>query len=340
MQILRAESLRSLNTLALDCRAQALVTVSSDDEIREAITWALAEGLPVLPLGGGSNVVLRDTLEYLVLRQKPREITPLQELADRVLLRVPAACNWHHLVCQTLERNLYGLENLALIPGEAGAAPIQNIGAYGVELERFVHAVHALDIENGRALTLTAQECRFGYRDSIFKGELRDRVVITDVDLALYMRPHVQLTYPALQEEMAKRGIHEPQPRDVFDAVVSVRRRRLPDPSAEPNVGSFFKNPVLSADHARELLSAHPELPCYEQDDGSVKVPAAWLIEQCGWKGRREGGVGVHPQHALVLVNHASASGTELLSFADRIATSVRDRFEIELEMEPRVYGA
>lgn len=339
MKIYRAESLRTRNTLALAAEAAALVTVSSRAGIGEAIAWARAEGLPILPLGGGSNVVLGGDLEALVLCQEGGPVSTMQEVAEGVLLRVPAGHDWHGLVCETLRRGWYGLENLALIPGQVGAAPIQNIGAYGVELERFVRAVHAVDLTSGDDLCLTAEECRFGYRDSIFKGELRDRVVITEVDLLLATEPRCQLTYPALQEELAARGVADPLPADVFDAVVNVRRRRLPDPAREPNAGSFFKNPVLSADHAEQLLAAHPELPCYAQDDGSVKVPAAWLIERCGWKGVREGGVGIHPRHALVVVNYGSEQGAELLAFARRIVAAVQAHFAVNLEVEPRVYG-
>ncbi len=340
MLIHRAEPLKSRNSLSLAARANALATVEDEAELRQALAWARAEGLPVVPLGGGSNVVLAGDLEVLVLCQKSADITPLQQVADTVFLRVSAAHDWHLLVQECLARGWYGLENLALIPGQVGAAPIQNIGAYGVELEHFVRAVHAVDITTDEQLELTAADCRFGYRDSIFKHELRDRVVVTHVDLALSLSPRCQLTYPALQEELEARGIADPVPQDVFDAVVSVRRRRLPDPALEPNAGSFFKNPVLSADHGDALLAAHPDLPCYEQDDGSIKVPAAWLIEQCGWKGQRDGDLGVHPNHALVLVNYGADSGSELLALADRIAESVQARFEVALEIEPRIYGA
>jgi UDP-N-acetylmuramate dehydrogenase len=335
----RAEPLVTRNTLALAATAAALVEVRDQLQLQAALNRARAEGLPVVPLGGGSNVVLAGNLEALVLCQAGGRIEVLQELAHEVLLRVSAACDWHDLVTRCLQQGWYGLENLALIPGQVGAAPIQNIGAYGVEFERFVRGVHAVHLETGESLVLSPAECRFGYRDSIFKGELSDRVVITAVDIALSRAADCQLGYPALQEELAGRGVDEPTPQDVFDAVVAVRRRRLPDPAREPNAGSFFKNPVLSAAHASELAAAHPEMPAYEQDDGSVKLPAAWLIERCGWKGRREGGVGTHPAHALVMVHYGGSSGGELLGVARQIVTDVQQRFDVALEMEPRVYG-
>lgn len=335
----RAEPLAARNTLALAANAAALVEVRDGPQLQAALDRARAEGLPVLPLGGGSNVVLAGDLEALVLCQVGGGIEVLQELADEIRLRVSAACDWHGLVAHCLEQGWYGLENLALIPGQVGAAPIQNIGAYGVEFEHLAATVHAVHLESGEALQLSPAECRFGYRDSIFKGELRDRVIITAVDLVLSRQPRCQLGYPALAEELAARGVQEPAPRDVFDAVVAVRRRRLPDPAREPNAGSFFKNPVLSADHAAALVAAHPGMPAYEQNDGSVKLPAAWLIERCGWKGRREGGVGMHPDHALVLVHYGGSSGRELLAVAAQIVAGVQQRFGVALEMEPRVYG-
>ena len=340
MQILRAEPLRPRNTLRLCSNAAALASVSNEAELGDALAWARAEGLPVIPLGEGSNVVLAGDLEALVLNQQAGAIHPLQKQADRVVLRVEAGCSWHRLVTQSLQQGWYGLENLALIPGQLGAAPIQNIGAYGVELERFVRAVHAVRIDDGVALSLDPAECQFGYRDSIFKRELRDQVVITAVDMELSTNPTCDIHYPALREELAALGVESPRPQDVFNAVVNVRRRRLPDPAREPNAGSFFKNPVISGSHADLLRNENPGLPCYEQDDGSVKLPAAWLIEECGWKGQREGGVGVHPEHALVLVNYSASSGAQLLDFANRIAGSVESRFGVALDLEPRIYGA
>lgn len=339
MQILRAESLRTRNTLRLESHAAALAEVSSAAELNHALDWAQAQGLPAVPLGTGSNVVLVGDLNALVLCQRGSDMELLGEQGDTVLLRVSAGHDWHQLVQRTLEAGFYGLENLALIPGTVGAAPIQNIGAYGVELERFVKAVHAVEIASGRAMTLSAGDCGFGYRDSVFKGELRDKLVITAVDLRLSRQPRPQLGYPTLRSELEGAGIDDPQPEDVFRAVVAVRSRRLPDPAREPNAGSFFKNPVLEATAAASLQGQHPDVPVYPQADGRAKIPAAWLIDRAGWKGRRRGGVGVHPGHALVLVNYQSDSGTELLALADEIAASVKARFDVALEPEPRIYG-
>lgn len=339
MQIKKSESLRAYNTLGLEATAHALALVYSEQDLRDALTVAKAEGLPVIPLGEGSNIVLAGSPKVMWLRQRSCQVTALREEGSRVVLRVDAGHDWHALVQDMLRRGCHGLENLALIPGTVGAAPIQNIGAYGVEIERFVRAVHGLDLETGKTLCLSTDDCRFSYRDSIFKGELRDRVVVTAVELALDREPVVELSYPALADELDRRGCANPGPRDIFDAVVHVRRSRLPDPALEPNAGSFFKNPVVSAQQARSLAGQWPGLPQYPQSGGGVKLPAAWLIDRAGWKGHRGAGVGVHPQHALVLVNLGANSGDQLLALADEIACSVQRLFSVELEMEPRVYG-
>jgi UDP-N-acetylmuramate dehydrogenase len=339
VQILRAESLRSRNTLSLDSRASALAEVASEEALHGALQWAQAQGLDVLPLGSGSNVVLAGDVEALVVCQTDQVMNVLSERGDEVDVRVSAGHDWHGLVERTLAAGLYGLENLALIPGRVGAAPIQNIGAYGVELERFVQSVHAVDIASGKPRLLTAADCKFGYRDSVFKGELSNQMVITAVDLCLSRKARPELSYPTLQTELAQSGVGEPGPLDIFRAVVDVRRRRLPDPNIEPNAGSFFKNPVVDSDQARHLSKRYPQLPLYPLPDGRAKLPAAWLIDQAGWKGQRRGGVGVHPGHALVLVNYSSGDGQELLALAAEIVDSVQRRFGVRLVMEPRVYG-
>lgn len=340
VQILRAESLKSRNTLSLQANVEALAMVSSEQELEQALSWARAQGLRTLAMGQGSNIVLAGDLEVLAIRQLNEVISVLAEEEDKVTLRVSAGHDWHSLVTKSLQAGYYGLENLALIPGTVGAAPIQNIGAYGVEFEHFVLAVHGYYTQTGEAFSLRGDECRFAYRDSIFKHALRDQTLITAVDIRLSRSAKPSLGYPALQEELARRGVEDPQPGDVFAAVVDVRRRRLPDPESEPNAGSFFKNPLCSAAQARALHAHWPEMPSFEQPGGAIKIPAAWLIEKAGWKGRRKGGVGVHPGHALVLVNYGSDSGQELLALAESIRESVRREYDIELELEPRVYGA
>ena len=339
MHILPGEPLQPYNTLSLAARARALVRVANDGELLDALGWAADRGLAVIPLGEGSNVVIAADLDALVLRLDTRGIEVLEDDGDSVRLRVAAGENWHGLVQWTLEHGYFGLENLALIPGTVGAAPIQNIGAYGVELAPFVQQLHCVTVAGGDSRTVAGSACDFGYRDSVFKHGLQDQLVITAVDLQLSRHPNVQADYPALARALEQRGCAEPTPRAVFDAVVDIRRSKLPDPARVHNAGSFFKNPVLPAKRVEELARRFSGLPQYPQADGTIKLPAAWLIDYCGWKGHRDGGLGVHPEHALVLVNYGNDNGADLLSLARSIADSVLDTFDIELEIEPRIYG-
>ncbi|MEH6609924.1 MAG: UDP-N-acetylmuramate dehydrogenase [Halioglobus sp.] len=339
MKIERDQSLKAYNSLALEAQASALAKVNSEAELREAILWARDNQLPLVALGQGSNVVLAGDLSALVVLQQGKAVAILDEDKECVTLRINAGNDWHELVQWSLAQGYYGLENLALIPGTVGAAPIQNIGAYGVEFEQFVVAVHGLQAADGEPLSLDAQACQFAYRDSVFKHALRDKLIITAVDIKLSKTPAVNLTYPALATYLQDvEGQIDPQ--RVFDAVVNIRRRRLPDPKVEPNAGSFFKNPIIAYERSAYLGLQFPALPRYPQADGGVKLSAAWLIDQCQWKGVKKTGVGVHSAHALVLVNYSSDSGKALLALASEIKDSVSQRFGCELEIEPRVYGS
>ena len=332
-----AEDLTALTTLRLPAKAAARRDVTDLPALREALADARAAGLPVIVLGEGSNVVFAGDVDALVLRYTATGREVIAEDDASVTLRVAAGEHWHTLVCCCLEQGYHGLENLALIPGTVGAAPIQNIGAYGVELAPFVEAVHAVRIADGETLTLSRAECAFAYRDSIFKGALRDAVVISAVDFRL-PRAHVPVTdYPSLREALAGQAA-PPEPRDVFDAVVALRRARLPDPATTPNAGSFFKNPVVDAATAEALARRYPGMPQFAAPGGR-KLAAGWLIEQCGWRGAEGEGVAVHPGHALVLVSRGG-DGRALLALAQRIQDSVAETFGCRLEIEPRVYGA
>ncbi len=339
MQIERDVSLKPYNSLALEAHANALAKTKNDSELREALAWAKQQGLPIVPLGEGSNVIFAGDLNALVVIQQGRGMAILEEDEAGVSLRVCAGESWHELVVWSLAQEYYGIENLALIPGTVGAAPIQNIGAYGVELDRFVIAVHGLEIASGNPVTLDREACEFSYRDSVFKHQLRDSLVITAVDIRLSKQVKVEASYPALVDYFADLDA-APTPQAVFEAVVAIRSARLPDPGQEPNAGSFFKNPVISYERSAYLGTRFPGIPRYSQSDGRVKLAAAWLIEHCGWKGFSENGVGVHARHALVLVNQGADNGRALLALADKIRDSVMKTFGYELEIEPRVYGA
>ena len=291
------------NTLALKARAEYFCRVTSAELLREVLDWARNKHLPVICLGGGSNIVLAGDLAGLVLLIDIGSMQVIEQNKDVVQVSIGAGKNWDETVRDCLARDWYGLENLALIPGKVGAAPIQNIGAYGVELSEVLVTLRAVDIDTGEVLTLSNADCRFGYRDSIFKGSLKNRMAIMDVTLGLSKMPRLRLDYPALAREIE--GLALPVTAQlVYDAVCSIRRRKLPDPATLPNVGSFFKNPLVSRQFAAALLVHHPELVCFPQADGRVKLAAGWLLEYAGWKGRRSGCAGVHVDQALVLVNY------------------------------------
>ena len=338
MNLQRWVSLQNCNTLALPGRAEYLYTVDGPDGLDRALFFARQRQLPVTVLGGGSNIILNGDIAGLVIRLAPGGVEAVPGSGgEEVLVRAGGGENWHDLVTLCLDRGWHGLENLALIPGCVGAAPIQNIGAYGVELASRFHTLEAVDLVTGELLCLDAEACRFGYRDSIFKHDLKGRLVITAVTLALSTRPLVCLDYPELRAALAPSPA--PTPRQVYDAVCALRRAKLPDPALRPNAGSFFKNPVIGGDQAAALRAIHPDMPGYPQPGGLEKIPAAWLIDRAGWKGRRVGAVGVHDRQALVLVHFGGGSGRELLGLAAAIAGDVRQRFGIALELEPAVLG-
>lgn len=340
MQLQREVDLQSFNTLAVPAMAERLCAVETVADLRTALALVRDEQLPLHVLGGGSNVVLRPRLKGLVLhmRIKGREILALTETHTKV--KVGAGENWHQLVEWCLGRAFYGLENLALIPGTVGAAPVQNIGAYGVEIHRFIERVEGLALPGGELVSLSAEECEFAYRDSVFKHRLRDRFIITAVVLSLPRQFSPDVSYPALREKLTG----EITARAVFDAVCHVRRSKLPDPQLIPNCGSFFKNPIVSWSLYETLQRAYPAMPSYDvpQKLGAApmrKLAAAWLIDQAGWRGRVFQQIKVHEHQALVLTNPARADATAVLAAAEAIRRDVMERFGVALEMEPQVFG-
>lgn len=332
--------LTPFNTFAVACRARAFCTVTSPAQLLEALDAAYSEQLPVLVLGGGSNVLLVDDYPGLVVRMGIPGIEVLGEEGEAVLLRIGAGENWHQLVINCLNNGFYGIENLALIPGTAGAAPIQNIGAYGVELAEVLETLSALEINSGETWSFDRQACQFGYRDSVFKHGRSGELIITELTLRLSRLPRARTGYQALQEELSRRQCgSEPTPLQVAEAVMAIRRRKLPDPRVLPNCGSFFKNPRIDQAIYQALAASHAEVPVFVDpaNPGRLKIPAAWLLDQAGWKGHRRGAVGVHREQAVVLVNYGGASGADLLALARDMQRSVADRFGITLEPEVRI---
>lgn len=331
-------SLLPLNTFHVDATAPRLLHVVDPAALPEAL--AAAGDQPLLVLGSGSNVLLAADPLATVLVFGNDEITTLEHRTDHAVVRAGAGVLWHRLVMWSLAEGLSGLENLALIPGTVGAAPIQNIGAYGVQVDEFIHTVEAWDTQDQQFVRFDAESCQFGYRDSRFKRE-PDRYLITAVELRLPLLHGLHMEYAGISEELQTMGVALPGAIDVANAVINIRRRKLPDPDVLGNAGSFFKNPILARDQVDVLLQHFPELPVFAAGaDDMRKVSAAWMIESCGWKGYRDGDAGVAPSHALVLVNHGSATGAELLALARRISASVREKFGVAIEPEPRLIGA
>ena len=324
--------------LAVPALAQYFVSVKTDDELRDALAFARSENLPLLLLGGGSNIVLSTDFPGLVVQIKSQGKEVVNENDEFVWLKVAAGENWHQLVEYSLDNALYGLENLSLIPGSVGAAPIQNIGAYGVEIKDWVAELSALNIRSGLSVTFTNESCQFGYRDSIFKQSLKDQYVITSVTFRLRKRPRLNLTYPALRAALATIAEAEITPQQVSAAVIDIRQTKLPDPTLIPNVGSFFKNPVIDKQQFEALQAENPAIVSYPAAANQVKLAAGWLIDQAGWRGREIGGAMVHEQQALVLTNPGKLSGQVVLELADMIKQSVLEQFGVRLEMEPRIY--
>ncbi len=327
--------LRELNTFGIAANAKAYLPVRSVADLQAVREDSALMALPRLVLGGGSNLLLTRDFEGLVLHMTGTGIQIDGEDEHFRYVTAQAGENWHAFVQWTLANGCPGLENLSLIPGTVGASPIQNIGAYGSELDDFVDSVTAFDFSVGETFTLAAAACRFAYRDSVFKHELKDSAVICSVRFRLPRHWQPNLRYAELAAEIAAQGIAQPTPRQVSDAVIAIRRRKLPDPAQIGNAGSFFKNPVVSAAKRNELLAQHPALVSYPQPDGSYKLAAGWLIDQCGWKGQSLGAAGVHDRQALVLVNRGGATGADMLKLSCQIIEDVRRRFDVVLEPEP-----
>jgi UDP-N-acetylmuramate dehydrogenase len=336
--VLEHAPLDSRNTLRVAARARWLAEVYSVDALPRLLESPAARDR-LMVLGEGSNVLFAADYPGLLLCPRFAAVEILSDDGEVATVRAEAGAGWDALVDWTLARGLAGLENLALIPGLAGAAPIQNIGAYGVEVAETIRAVEAWDRVEGRRFRLGRAQCAFGYRDSLFK-RVPDRWIVTAVEFRLSREAPLRLDYAGIREELAAAGVRRPGPRDVAEAVRRLRRRKLPDPALIGNAGSFFKNPVVSDVVCERLRAAHGDLPSFPAGPGETKLSAAWLIERCGWKGHREGDAGIAGQHALVLVNHGHATGAELLALARRVAASVEERFGVRLEPEPRIVGA
>ncbi|SNZ01930.1 UDP-N-acetylmuramate dehydrogenase [Flagellimonas pacifica] len=336
MNIQENISLKSHNTFGIDVKAKFFIEINGLAQLQKVLK--LKAYPQKLIVSGGSNMLLTKDIEALVMHINLKGIDVSDENEDEVVIKVMAGENWHELVLWSLDQGYGGLENLSLIPGNTGTAPIQNIGAYGVELkDTFVNCT-AMEIATGELVEFDKKSCEFGYRDSIFKNEAKGKYIITSVNLKLTKSNHqISTGYGAIEDELKRNGIVYPTVKDVSNAVIAIRQSKLPDPKELGNSGSFFKNPVVSKKTFEKLKKAHPEAPSYEVDKNQFKIPAGWLIEQCGFKGKRFGDAGVHEKQALVLVNYGNATGSEILELAQLIHQEVDRKFKIRIHPEVNI---
>lgn len=327
-------SLKSYNTFGIDATARYLVEVENEEDIQTLLQLPNAHTSPMLVLGGGSNLLLTQDFNGLAVKINLKGIQVVKEDQEHVWVRAGAGESWHGFVMHCVEKGWAGLENLSLIPGTVGAAPMQNIGAYGVEIKDTFDRLEAVQLSTGEKHIFTNADCRFGYRDSVFKNEVKGKYIISSVQFKLSKQPTFQVSYGDIQTTLAQMGVKELSIRAVSEAVIKIRRSKLPDPAEIGNAGSFFKNPEIPASQYEALKIQYPTIPGYVINNTTVKVPAGWLIEQNGWKGKRFGSIGVHTRQALVLVNYGGGKGADIQQLAYKIQNSVEEQFGIRLHTE------
>jgi UDP-N-acetylmuramate dehydrogenase len=335
MQIQENISLKPFNTFGIDVKAKYYAAFSETNELYEILSQNTQAGIFIL--GGGSNILLTKDFEGLVLKNEVKGITELHEDSEYVYVKAGAGESWHHFVLHCIERNWAGIENLSLIPGNVGASPMQNIGAYGVEIDDVFWNLEAYHIKDKKMVTFTRSDCEFGYRQSVFKRKYKDEFVILNVTFQLRKKPRFNTSYGAIEQELERMGIKDLSIKAISDAVINIRSSKLPDPKEIGNAGSFFKNPTVLKDDYRELKKTFDTIIGHENIDGTVKLAAGWLIEQCGWKGYRKGDAGCHAKQALVLVNYQNAKGLEILELSELIMQSVKEKFGVILEREVNI---
>jgi len=334
MEFKRKYPLKSLNTFSIDANANYFTVFRSPEELNAQVAVAGKER--VFVLGGGSNILLTGDINGYVLKNEVLGIEIVKEDMHHVYVKAGAGENWHQFVLYCIGRNLAGVENLSLIPGNVGASPMQNIGAYGVELKDVFHDLEAFHLQRRETVTFTNVDCEFGYRESVFKNKYKNDFVILNVTFRLNKIPRYNISYGAIEQELERLN-KGTSIQSISEAVINIRSSKLPDPKNIGNAGSFFKNPTLPFDLFSDVKRNHPAIPAYPQEDGSVKIAAGWLIEQCGWKGYREGDAGCHDKQALVLVNYGNATGQQIFDLSEKIRKSVLDKFNVNLEREVNI---
>lgn len=336
MQIAKNISLKPFNSFGIEAIAAYYSRVDTAAALEELLQEPIVQHQKILVLGGGSNLLFTKDVNGLVIHNQIRGIHIIHETNDIIYLKVMAGEPWHELVQYCVAKNWGGIENLSLIPGNTGAAPIQNIGAYGVEIKDVIHEVEAIQLSDGKKMTLSNTDCAFGYRDSIFKNELKHSCIITAVTIRLTKNPTFNTSYGAINTELEKMKVSTLSISAISQAVINIRSSKLPDPSIIGNAGSFFKNPIISKTQYLQLLKDFPTIPSYSSGE-NIKIPAGWLIEQCGWKGYRKGDAGCYDKQALVLVNYGNASGADIYELSTAIIQSVQTKFGIYLEREVNI---
>lgn len=336
-QIQQNIPLRQYNTLGIDAIAKLFASFTSTEDLKELIENNPISGKAPLILGGGSNMLFKDHVTRLVLKNEIPGLTIVKEDADHVYVKAGAGENWHSFVQFCIKQNWAGVENLSLIPGCVGASPMQNIGAYGVEIKEVFEQLEAFHLRDREVHTFNAHDCAFGYRESVFKGKLRNQYVILNVTYRLNKTPKFNTSYGAIEQELERMGVQQLSIQAVSQAVINIRTSKLPDPAKIGNAGSFFKNPSVAADVYTQLKTEYPHIVGYPNADGTVKLAAGWLIEQSGWKGYRRGDAGVHEKQALVLVNYGQATGQEIYDLSEDVMKSVHSKFGVQLEREVNV---
>jgi UDP-N-acetylmuramate dehydrogenase len=330
MEILHNVSLRPSNSFNLEVYADKLVEINNVEDLEHMNP--IPE--PFFVLGGGSNVLFTQNFKWLILKNQIKGVEIVHENEEEVFVTVGGGENWSDFVSYCISKNWGGLENLSLIPGTVGAAPIQNIGAYGVEQEYCFYSLKAFHFKTGKIKTFTKADCLFGYRESVFKNALKSQFFIVDVTYRFLKHPILHVSYGAIKKQLGEMGVQIPSIQSISQAVIEIRKSKLPDPKELGNAGSFFKNPIVPASLFLNLLSKFPEMPHYQQSEAGIKLAAGWLIEQCGWKGYRKSDVGCYSLQALVIVNYGNAKGAEIFDFSELIINSVFDKFGVKLERE------
>ena len=337
MDITKNKSLRSYNTFGVDCISSFFTTINNLKDLDELYQHKLYKSQKKLILGGGSNILFTSNFDGLVIKNEIKGIEIIKETNDIVEVQIGAGVNWHEFVIHAVNNKWGGIENMSLIPGNCGTAPMQNIGAYGVEIKDTFVSLNAYEIETGKIVSFDRKRCEFGYRDSVFKNDFKDQYIILDIRLRLQKKPTLNTKYGDINNTLIKNKVSNPTIKDISDAVIEIRTSKLPDPKKIGNAGSFFKNPIISQGQFKEIKMKFPEIVSYPVNEQKVKLAAGWLIEKAGWKGKNFGNYGVHKKQSLVLVNYNSANGREIFNLSQEILEDVFNKFQVKLEREVNI---